>query len=228
MPEQQTRTWGEYGLEMLKTAVGWVSPDAAKAINLFQTIQSAGRQLDASPKTQEAAKEAEQVAEAGREDRTTYLGELARSMYLRQLPGLATAGYDLTRFLFQEKFGTKDPSEAYAYQHEVEAILALARIAPDFLKKPLIEPLMIDSLKTVILNWPGIAGLAIFGNDPEAFKKRIEEKEPNAWIDAIRIIHQDIVTGIVGYQKFMAAMQSAGISLQNLIPGLSSASTPAA
>jgi len=157
----------------------------------------------------EAAKEAGEVKESAEKDRASVWGEVGRSMFLRQFPRLSVLK-DLTKL-----GGSKDP-EVVPWQHEFEAITALLVLVPNKWKH-VITDFFADStiFQKLVEYWPGLDGinLPIIGKDGFMSKnlpilgkggslrdRILQEKDPDAVVEAIRIMHQDIfVTGKVTF-----------------------------
>ncbi len=160
-------------------------------------------------KNPEVATEAKEAKESAEKERTSIWSEVGRSLFLRQFPRLA-ALKDLSKLT-----GSDEP-EAVSWQHEFEAITALLILVPNSWKH-IITDLFANSttFQTLVEHWPGLDGidLPIIGKDGFMSKtlpilgkggslrdRILQEKDPDAVIGALRIMHQDIfVTGKISF-----------------------------
>ncbi len=150
----------------------------------------------------EVVQQANEVAETAKQERASVFGETVRAMYMRQMPGWATAGFDIAK-----AFGVvKNGPEVYGLQHEIETFLAVTRLCPDFLKKWMTDPIAkTDIFQTLVKNWPMINGIDIpFIGGNQTLPEKVAAGDPDAVIDAIRIMHQDIVSGVASGQAIMS------------------------
>lgn len=168
-----------------------------------------GGLMDAFGGKPEVANEANEAKESAEKQRTSIWSEVGRSLFLRQFPRLAVLK-DLGKVT-----GSNEP-EAVPWQHEFEAISALLILVPNKWKHVITDMFANSSIfQTLVEHWPGLDGvnLPIIGKDGLMSKnlpilgkggslrdRILNEKDPDAVVEAIRIMHQDIfVTGKVTF-----------------------------
>src|SRR5690606_25384802 len=90
--------------------------------------------------------------------------------------------------------------EIYPLQHEFETVTALTIIVPDSWLSTVTDPLADSEIfQKIVEYWPMASGvdLPIIGNEP--LTDRVKQKDPDAVVEVIRIIHQDFMTGKVSW-----------------------------
>ncbi len=142
--------------------------------------------LRGNPETKEKA---EAIKENAEKERANVFLELGSSIYRRWFPNLAkftdlaAAGAHAT--------GLREMGpEAVPWQHEFETITAFSLLTPDFLLKPLVDPLAQSELfKKMVDYWPT--------SIPDDMKANLNSAnyDPDTFFDIIRIMNQDIAAG---------------------------------
>lgn len=168
-----------------------------------------GKLLDIFKSNPEAIKQAESIKENAQNERLSFFSEVGRSIFLRQFPRLAQL-QDLG------KLTENNEPEAVPWQHEFEAITALLLFVPNSFKKYITDFFAESTtFQTLVKNWPGLDGvdlpiigntglmskdLPILGKGGSLRERILQQKDPDAVIQALRIMHQDIfVTGKVAF-----------------------------
>jgi len=186
--------------DMAKSAYDFISPSKEASAGssgggggMFDTI------LKAVGLKSKEGQEAVKAKEAAKEDRSSLFGEVGKSFFLRQFPK-GSAIYDLMGTV-----GIRDRApEVVPWQNAFETTTAILRFTPDFLKH-YITDIFADStiFQSIVAHWPLIDGLDLPLIGPNGkLTERVKAKEPDAIVEAIRIIHQDVfVTGKVTFDK---------------------------
>jgi len=144
--------------------------------------------------SEENLNEAHETQNNAEKERTSFFQAAERSFWLRQFPRLSKL-FDITHALGISK---PDP-EVVPWQHEFEYFTAFASfLVPDKYLKIITDHIAQSStFQTLVNHWPLINGvdLPLIGPNGKLLDK-IKAGDPQAVIDAIRIMHQDIfVTG---------------------------------
>ncbi len=176
------------------------------------------------------SKEGQEIADEAKEKRTVWWREAGWSFMVRQFPEL-TAWWEVGASAL-ETFGLKEEDpESYELmkqkilgfdlelgENEIETFLALAQIMPNEWKRYYTDKiagtpyfnqfvkfycdyLMAEGINTIPLvniNLPEF----IAGNNIE--EEIIQNKDPDAIVTFLRILHQDIVTGTSGIRDILA------------------------
>jgi hypothetical protein len=133
------------------------------------------------------SRKSKESTEHFKKERSGLFGEVWESFLTRYFPNVSKF-MDLGSTV---GFFSKDP-EALAWQNEFEAITSLTLLIPDFMLRPITDPLAESELFIKILtNWP-VKG--------EEFAEKIKaEKNPDDVISALRMINQDLNTSKVAF-----------------------------
>ncbi len=179
-----------------------------------------GKLLDTFKSNPEATKQAEEIKENAQNERLSFFSEVGRSIFLRQFPRLAQL-QDLGKLT-----GSDEP-ETVPWQHEFEAITALLLLVPNSFKKYITDFFAESTtFQTLVKNWPGLDGidlpiigstglmskdLPILGKGGSLRERILQQKDPDAVIQALRIIHQDVfVTGKVAFSWVQEKLGTGG------------------
>ncbi len=148
--------------------------------------------LNSNP-SKENVNEAHEIQKNSEQERTSFFKEAERSFWLRQFPRLSKLT-DMSKALGI----LKNDKEVVPWQHEFEYITAFTFLIPDRLLKIFTDPIAHSpTFQALVNHWPLINGvdLPFIGPNGKLLDK-IKAGDPDAVIDAIRIMHQDIfVTG---------------------------------
>jgi len=158
-------------------------------------------------KKPDVARDAQNAKESAEGERAGIFSEVIKSLTLRQCPQIAAAldiGKQLT--------GTKAP-EVVPWQNEFETITAVLVLIPGNWKHYITDFFAnSDIFRKIIEYWPGLDGVDIplvgqylpdaVGKGGNIRQRILNDKDPNAVIEALRVIHQDVfVTGKVSFDK---------------------------
>lgn len=159
------------------------------------------------PEIGQQATEAKEHAEA---ERSSIFGEIGKSLFLRQFPRLA-AITDIGKQLTGNK-----AAEVVPWQNEFETITAFLILIPNKWKHVITDFFANSTIfQKLVEFWPGLDGvnlpligsggflsgaLPILGKGGPLRERILVEKDPDAVIQALRIMHQDVfVTGKVSF-----------------------------
>jgi len=140
----------------------------------------------------ETSKKLSEQAEASKAKRQTLFGEVWESVMMRYFPNLSKF-LDLgTGFkLFQKE------DEAHKLQNEFEFATALTLLIPDFLLRKVTDPIAeSEAFLTILENWP-VKG-------KELADKIRAEKNPDDVVNALRMMHQDMVTSKIAISEVIS------------------------
>lgn len=164
-------------------------------------------------KKPEIGAEAREASESAEKERGSLFGEIGKSLFLRQFPQMA-AMTDIGKQLT----GSKEP-EVVSWQNEFETISAFLLLVPGSWKHYLTDFFANSTIfRTLVEHWPGLDGVnltsiplvgQLLGQIPGGLaeggnirKRVLQDKDPNAVIAALRVMHQDLfVTGKVSFDK---------------------------
>lgn len=131
----------------------------------------------------DTSKKLDQIKDSSEKERSSIFGEVFESILNRYFPNISK-GMDA---LGAVGIIDQDP-EAVPWQNEFESLTAFSMFVPDSMLRPITDLVKNNPLFTAILkNWPAI--------DEELENKVLNEDNPDDVINALRIIHQDIVSG---------------------------------
>lgn len=150
---------------------------AGKAME-YLLASKEGEKAANTPEAQEKLKE-------NTEQRHSFLGEFFESFIARKFPMISRL-LDLGSATWLKE---KDP-ELYAMQNEFETLTALSTFVPNSLLSKFTDPIMNQPwFTTVVKLYPLDGGIE---------KKILVDKNPQAVIDFVRMLHQDIVAIVSG------------------------------
>lgn len=173
-------------------------------------------------KNPETAREATAAKETAQKERASIFGEIGKSLFLRQFPRLS-ALTDIGKQLS----GKKD-AEVVPWQHEFETISAFLILIPNKWKHHITDIFAnSDTFKKLIEYWPGLDStnlpivgalldkdLPIIGRGGSLRDRILKEKDPDAVIQALRIMHQDLfVTGKITFDWIKEKLGNKAIAL---------------
>jgi len=125
------------------------------------------------------------------EERSSFLGEVFESFLVRKFPQ-ATRVLDLLSATWIKE---SDP-EIYALQNEFETLTALTTFIPDRFLQKITDPLITTEwFKTIVDYYP---------LDSELEDKILKDKNPQAVIDFVRMLHQDVMSLFAGKNSVSA------------------------
>lgn len=130
-------------------------------------------------------KETKEALKNNAEERHSFLGEIFESFIARKFPTISRM-LDLASITGLKN---KDP-EAHALQSEFETLTAISTFVPNSLLRKFTDPLVNQSWFKTVVDW--------YPLDGSIEKKILEEKNPQAVIDFIRMLHQDVVSFMAG------------------------------
>jgi hypothetical protein len=170
-----------------------------------------GKILDFFGLGSKEAKEAKEVKEKAKEERGSFFKEMIKGFMLRQFPK-GSAIWDL-----MGATGIVDRGpEMVPWQHEFETLTAILRFTPDFLKHYITDIFAkSDIFQWLVAHWPLADGIDLPLIGPNGkLTERVKAGEPDAIVEALRIIHQDVfVTGKVTFDKLKDLMGGSGSAL---------------
>ncbi|MBD3270445.1 hypothetical protein GF376_02880 [Candidatus Peregrinibacteria bacterium] len=99
--------------------------------------------------------------------------------------------------------------EGHPLQHEIENITALSMFVPDAWLKNLTDPLAESQAFQTLISYydtifwaSGVTALKIpYIQNPDTLLERVKKGEPDAVIDFLRVVNQDIASGAVTLEK---------------------------
>lgn len=133
--------------------------------------------------------EAEKTGAEGQKERSSLFGEVWESFLNRFFPNVSKI-LDLG-----SAAGLKEGDiEAVPWQNEFETITALSLFVPDFILHYITDPFAeSDKFLTLVEYWP------LLGKETADLIRK--DKNPDDVVNAIRVMHQDMVTGKVGLEQ---------------------------
>jgi hypothetical protein len=161
-------------------------------------------------KKPEVAAQAGEAKEHAEAERSSIFGEVGKSMFLRQFPRMA-AIFDIGKQVTGNK-----AAEVVPWQNEFETITAFMILIPNKWKHFITDIFANSTIfQKLVEFWPGLDGvnlpligssgflsgtLPILGKGGPLRERILTEKDPDAVIQALRIMHQDVfVTGKVSF-----------------------------
>lgn len=149
----------------------------------------------------EAVEESREVTEKAELERKGIFAEFFKGSLLREMPMLA-GGMELAKKLI---WGSST-KEAHGFENEFETISAMLLFLPDSWKKMFTDLILqLPMMKTMIEYWPLMDGL-VMGNN---IRKKALEGNPTAVIQALKIMHQDFITGKVSFEDVYEKMNAS-------------------
>jgi hypothetical protein len=98
----------------------------------------------------------------------------------------------------------KQDVESFAWQNEFESLTALTMLVPDYLLKYITNPFANSAVfLQIVEEWPAAGELA---------QKIRKDKDPDDVVDAMRLIHQDLVTGKVSTGSLLSIFFKVGVA----------------
>jgi hypothetical protein len=150
-------------------------------------------------KNPEALNSANEIQNESQAERRGFFGEFLNSFLVRQFPN-ASKVLDIGTAIGGATGMIERKEEIYPLQHEFETVTALTMFVPDSWLSTVTDPLADSEIfQKIVEYWPMASGvdLPVIGNEP--LEDRVRAKDPDAVVEAIRIIHQDFMTGKVSW-----------------------------
>lgn len=150
-------------------------------------------------KDPEALNSANEIQNESQAERRGFFGEFLNSFLVRQFPN-ASKVLDIGAAVGGATGMIERKEEIYPLQHEFETVTALTMFVPDSWLSTVTDPLADSEIfQKIVEFWPMASGvdLPVIGNEP--LEDRVRAKDPDAVVEAIRIIHQDFMTGKVSW-----------------------------
>jgi hypothetical protein len=150
-------------------------------------------------KNPEALNSANEIQNESQAERRGFFGEFLNSFLVRQFPN-ASKVLDIGSAVGGATGMIDRKEEIYPLQHEFETVTALTMFVPDSWLSTVTDPLAESEIfQKIVEFWPLASGvdLPLFGNEP--LEDRVKAKDPDAVVEAIRVIHQDFMTGKVSW-----------------------------
>ncbi len=138
--------------------------------------------------------------------------------------------------------GNNQRPETVPWQHEFEAISAFLILIPNDWKHHITDFFAENEIfRTMVEHWPGLDGIDApiigstglmskdlpgIGKGGSLRKRILEDKDPDAVIEVLRIMHQDFVTGKVALEKLkdqfsnLPSLNQVALSALGLTGGL--------
>jgi hypothetical protein len=192
------------GLDLLKigsSLLGGEKPQMAPR----QQSEDGGGMMDklkgllGSGKNPEALNSANEIKNEAQAERRGFFGEFLNSFLVRQFPS-ASKVLDIGATVGGWTGMVERKEEIYPLQHEFEFATAMTMFVPDGWLSTVTDPLADSEIfQKIVEFWPMASGvdLPLIGNEP--LEDRVRAKDPDAVIEAIRVIHQDLMTGKVSW-----------------------------
>lgn len=205
-------------LDLLKTGYELVSGSGKKkGGSMMGGLFGKVTEMFGGGKNPEAITQANEVRESSENERAGLGTEIFKSVMLREFPRLSAIN-DLGRMAT----GNKAP-EVVPWQNEFETLTSLLLLLPNKWKKPITD-FILDKLhfRKIFEYWPGLDGIGGmidlpligktgalnklpglgFGEGGPIRQRIMKGSDPDAVIEALRVIHQDVfVTGKVSFDK---------------------------
>lgn len=216
----------QQGLELL--GAGKTTPGEGPAASLFgKIIEAVGL------KKPELAKEATDAKESAEKSRFDIFGDVGKSLFLREFPRLA-AVFDIANAgkKLKDKLASKSITE-FTLEDFKDVFLNFSTLSSLLILVPnewkhVITDLLAEStiFQKLVEYWPGLDGvdlpiigktgamaadIPVLGKGGSLRDRILNEKDPNAVIEALRIMHQDVfVTGKVSFDWIKEKLGTGG------------------
>jgi hypothetical protein len=177
-----------------------------------------------------AVEEGKEVVDSSQRERAGFFSEAVKSFIVRQFP----RGGQLLD-LYNATLGEKAP-EVHALQNEFEFLTAFALFIPNCLKSYLTDLFADNSIfQALVEYWPGLDGvdlplvgstgllsmdLPVLGKGGSLRNRVLQDKDPDAVIQVLRIMHQDAITGKVSYDSIKELLGVSGLGGSTAIAGI--------
>ncbi|MGL5830531.1 MAG: hypothetical protein ACRCZE_00085 [Candidatus Altimarinota bacterium] len=192
------------GLDLLKIGSSLLGGGEKPQLGPQQPSQGGGmmdklKGLIGGGKNPEALNSANEIQNEAQAERRGFFGEFLNSFLVRQFPN-ASKVLDIGTAVGGATGMIDRKEEIYPLQHEFETITALTIFVPDSWLSTVTDPLAESEIfQTIVEYWPMASGvdLPFIGNEP--LEDRVKAKDPDAVVEAIRVIHQDLMTGKVSW-----------------------------
>lgn len=201
--------WGK-AIEMLGTGAGYLGGKGLEAGGgLIDKIKSLASGVADPEKRQDLLDKTKNSVEKANKARAGFWGQLGESLLSRQSPNIAAALdiFDLAT----------DAPETHKGQNIIEgltgALTLLSHIIPPEYLRIVTDRFANNSVfQWLVEKWPGLDGIdipilkdipgvaSLIGEGGKIRQKILQEKDPTAVIMALRVMHQDVITGAVTYQ----------------------------
>lgn len=159
-------------------------------------------------KNPEALNSANEIQNEAEGERRGFFGEFLNSFLVRQFPN-ASKVLDIGATVGGWTGMVERKEEIYPLQHEFEFATAMTMFVPDGWLSTVTDPLAESEIfQKIVEFWPLASGvdLPLIGNEP--LEDRVKAKDPDAVVEAIRVIHQDFMTGKVSWDAVSGMLGS--------------------
>lgn len=211
--------WGK-AVEILGKGASYLGGKGLEAGGgLVDKIKSLASGVANPEKRQDLLDKTKNSVEKANNARAGFWGQLGESLLSRQSPNIAAALdiFDLAT----------DAPEAHKGQNLIEgltgALTLLSHIIPPEYLRIVTDRFANNSVfQWLVEKWPGLDGIdipilkdipgvaSLIGEGGKIRQKILQEKDPTAVIMALRVMHQDVITGAVTYQT-LKNMSGSGI-----------------